>query len=77
VNEHTKVKKSKKKALYKCPRCGRVVPAIKRPSVAGVLFLAWIYLIYYYFFKKPECVYCGYKFTKLDLRKRRFLEASK
>jgi len=60
--------------LYKCPGCGRLVPAIKRPSVAGILFVPG-YLIYYYLLKKPECVYCGYKFTKQDLKLNRYADS--
>lgn len=50
--------------LVKCPKCGREVPLIKRPSVAGVFFLGWFYLIYYYLVKKPYCVYCGERLNK-------------
>ncbi len=57
-----------KKTLYRCPGCGRYVPPIKRPSVAGIWFLVWFYLIYYYLLKKPECVYCGYRFSKNDVK---------
>jgi uncharacterized protein with PIN domain len=60
-------KEKKKIKLSKCPKCGRTVPPIKRPSVAGVWFLSWIYLIYYYGFKKPECPYCGCFFSKKEM----------
>jgi len=54
--------------LYKCPQCNRLVPPIKRPSIAGMWFLHIIYLIYYYVIKKEECVYCNHKFSKDELK---------
>ncbi len=54
--------------LFQCQKCNRLVPPIKRPSIAGVWFLSLIYLVYYYFFKKSECVYCGYHFKRSDLK---------
>lgn len=60
----------KEKTLFQCKQCERFVPPIKRPGLFFLWFPGlWLpYLIYYYFFKKPECVYCGYQFKNADLK---------
>ncbi len=60
-----------KKGLRQCKGCGRLVPPIKRPSL-WPLFIppVWLpYMIYYWFFKSPECVYCGYLFKEEEEQK--------
>lgn len=56
--------------LFRCQKCNRFVPPIKRPALFFLLIPGlWIpYLIYYSFFKSPECVYCGYQFKRSELK---------
>ena len=51
-----------------CPNCNIEVPPTKAPSVAGVMYFSWVYVFYYYLFKKRICPICYYKFNKEELK---------
>jgi len=56
------------KELIICPKCNIEIPPTKSPSIAGVILLSGIYVIYYYLFKNRHCPICFHLFSKEELQ---------